>query len=157
MTRCVYLTFFGEYRGHGAPARVASRLDHGPLDRPRGLLGRSPGFLNAAPLGIEKFKEWVEPTRRVPARSCTPTSTTPTAVISVSIAVLGIGIAAYFWFQHEELGPLEGPHASATRSRAPATRSSSTSTTSTYLYENIIVAGDQGPDRPRRRTGSTRT
>ena len=39
MTRCVYLTFFGEYRGHGAPARVAP-LDHRPAHRARRLQHR---------------------------------------------------------------------------------------------------------------------
>ena len=59
MTRCVYLTFFGKYRGH-----------HHPHESPKAItipliilsiLSIFSGFLYAAPFGIEKFKEWVEP------------------------------------------------------------------------------------------------
>ena len=32
----------------------------------------------------------------------------PKALISVTVAVLGIGIAAYFWFRREQTGPLHG-------------------------------------------------
>ena len=59
MTRCVYLTFFGEYRGHAPPARVAEG-DHRPAVV---LAGFSivAGLANASAFGIEKFKEYVEP------------------------------------------------------------------------------------------------
>ncbi|MBP9115039.1 MAG: NADH-quinone oxidoreductase subunit L [Acidimicrobiia bacterium] len=59
MTRCVYLTFFGEYRGH-----------HHPHESPKAItipliilaiFSIFAGLLNATPFGIEKFKEWVEP------------------------------------------------------------------------------------------------
>ena len=59
MTRCVYLTFFGEYRGH-----------HHPHESPKAItvplivlavFSVFAGLLNAAPLGVEKFKEYVEP------------------------------------------------------------------------------------------------
>ena len=64
MTRCVYLTFFGEYRGHGHP-HESREGDHVPLII-LAVLSVVAGFLNAAPFGIEKFTEWVEPTVRVP-------------------------------------------------------------------------------------------
>ena len=60
MTRCVYLTFFGEYRGHGAPARVAEARSPVPLIVLAGFSVFA-GLANAAPLGIEKFAEYVEP------------------------------------------------------------------------------------------------
>ena len=81
----------------------------------------------------------------------------PMAVISLSVAVLGIGIAAYFWFQREELGRAQGPHRSATSSRTPGYTFLVNKYYLDDLYEDVIVAGDQGPDRPRPRTGSTST
>ena len=56
MTRCVYLTFFGEYRGHGHPHESRAG-DHGAAHRSSRCSRSSPASLNAAPLGIEKFAE----------------------------------------------------------------------------------------------------
>ena len=64
MTRCVYLTFFGEYRGHGHPHESEKAITI-PLII-LAVMSVLAGFLNAAPLDIEKFKEWVEPTVAVP-------------------------------------------------------------------------------------------
>ena len=68
----------------------------------------------------------------------------PKAIISVTVAVLGIGIAAYFFFRHEEDGPLKG----LTQRNALA-RAGYTFLEKKYyldvLYENIIVAGIKGP------------
>ena len=156
MTRCVYLTFFGEYRGHGHP-HESRAAHHGAAHRPRGASRSSPASLNAAPFGIEKFKEWVEPTRRRSPSSCTPTSTTRRRPSRSSIAVLGIGIAAFFWFQREELGALKGlternklAHAGLHVPREQVLpRRTSTRTSSSPAIK--------GADRPRPRTGSTST
>ena len=43
------------------PARVAERRSPVPLDRARGVQRSSPASLNAAPFGVEKFAEYVEP------------------------------------------------------------------------------------------------
>src|SRR6476620_35449 len=59
MTRCIYLTFFGEYRGHGHP-HESEPLITVPLII-LAFFSVVAELLNAAPLGIEKFKEWVEP------------------------------------------------------------------------------------------------
>ena len=56
----------------------------------------------------------------------------------------------------EGLGPQRLTRAQPRR-RTPASSSSSTSTTSTCLYDDVIVAFDQGPDRAALRTGSTST
>src|SRR5580704_9039965 len=65
MTRAVYLTFFGEYRGHEHP-HESERLITVPLLILAGLAVVA-GLINAAPLGIEKFKEWVDPQVAFPA------------------------------------------------------------------------------------------
>ena len=67
MTRAVYLTFFGEYRGHEHP-HESERLITVPLLILAGLSVVA-GLINAAPLGIEKFKEWVDPQVAFPALS----------------------------------------------------------------------------------------
>ena len=105
MTRCVYLTFFGEYRGHGHP-HESERAITVPLIV-LAAFSILIGLINAAPLGIEKFTEWVEPTVNFPDLVHAEFDY-PKAIISVTIALLGIGIAAFFWFRKEELGPLKG-------------------------------------------------
>lgn len=59
MTRCVYLTFFGEYRGHHHPHESPKAITIPLLILAVFSIGA--GLLNAAPFHIEKFKEWVEP------------------------------------------------------------------------------------------------
>src|SRR5262249_52536610 len=66
------------------------------------------------------------------------------AVVSVTVAVIGIGIAAYLWFQREELGPFRN-----LTQRNAAARAGYRFLENQYylddLYENVIVAGIRGP------------
>jgi NADH-quinone oxidoreductase subunit L len=103
MTRCVYLTFFGEYRGHGQP-HESPKVITVPLII-LSVFAVLAGFLNAAAIHVEKFAEWVEPRVSFP-ELVHPEFDYPAAVISLSIAALGIGIAAFFWFKREELHAL---------------------------------------------------
>jgi NADH-quinone oxidoreductase subunit L len=141
MTRCIYLTVFGEYRGHGHP-HESEPLITVPLCI-LAFFSIVAGFVNAAPLGIEKFKDWIEPTVSFPTLVHADFDY-PKALISVSVAALGIGIAAYFWFQREELGPLKG-----LTQRNSLARAGYTFLEKKYyldvLYENIVVAGIKGP------------
>jgi NADH-quinone oxidoreductase subunit L len=105
MTRCVYLTFFGEYRGHGHP-HESPLLITGPLVALGGL-SIVAGFVNASAFDVEKFTEWVEPTVNFP-EVVQPEFAGGIAVASVAIALVAIGIAAYFWFRREELTALRG-------------------------------------------------
>ena len=142
MTRCVYLTFFGEYRGHGHPHESEPAITV-PLVI-LAVFSVVAGLLNAAPLGHREVQGVGRAHRRVPRISSTPTSTTPKAVISVSVAAIGIGIAAYLWFQREELGPFDG-----LTERNPLARAGYTFLENKYyldyLYENVIVASIKGP------------
>jgi NADH-quinone oxidoreductase subunit L len=140
MTRCVYLTFFGEYRGHGEP-HESSRAITIPLII---LAGFSivAGFLNAAPLGIEKFTEWFEPRFAFPHLVHSEFDY-GLAIGSVTVALLGIGIAASLWFRREELGPLRG----LTQRNVFARRGYAFLENKYYLdhlYENVIVDGTRG-------------
>jgi NADH-quinone oxidoreductase subunit L len=141
MTRAVYLTFFGEYRGHEHP-HESERLITVPLLILAGLAVVA-GFINAAPLGIEKFKEWVDPQVAFPALNHAAFDY-PKAVISVAIAVFAIGIAAYYWFQHEEQRAFKD-----LTQRNPLARAGYTFLVNKYyldyLYEDVIIGGISGP------------
>jgi NADH-quinone oxidoreductase subunit L len=68
----------------------------------------------------------------------------PKAILSVSLAMLAIGIAAFYWFRHEELGSLKG-----LTKRNRVAHAGYTFLTNKYyldhLYENVIVDGIRGP------------
>ena len=160
MTRCVYLTFFGEYRGHGHPHESPPVITV-PLIV-LSVFAVLAGFLNAAAIHVEKFAEWVEPRVAFP-ELVHPEFDYPTAIISLSIAALGIGIAAYFWFKREELGALKG-----LTQRNKLAHAGYTFLENKYyldvLYENVIVASIKGgmangcvlgqPARHRRRSST---
>jgi NADH-quinone oxidoreductase subunit L len=141
MTRCVYLTFFGEYRGHGEP-HESERSITVPLIV-LAAFSVLIGLINAAPLGIEKFTEWFEPRFAFPELHHADFDY-GAAALSVTIAVIGIGIAAYLWFQREELGPFKG-----FTQRNKLAHAGYTFLENKYyldhLYENVIIAGIAGP------------
>jgi NADH-quinone oxidoreductase subunit L len=141
MTRCVYLTFFGEYRGHGEPHESPRTLTV-----PLVVLAAASvvaGFVNAEAFGISKFREWVEAGVALPALEHADFEAV-TAVVSVAIALIGIGIAAYLWFQREELGRFRG-----LTQRNAAARAGYRFLENKYylddLYEKIIVYGIKAP------------
>jgi NADH-quinone oxidoreductase subunit L len=141
MTRCVYLTFFGEYRGTHHP-HESERSITIPLII---LAGFSifVGLINAAPLGLEKFTEYVEPTFAFPDLAHAEFDY-PKAIISVAIVTLAIGVAAFFWFRHEEFGKLKG----LTQRNKVAHAGYAFLENKYYLdhlYENVIVGGITGP------------
>jgi NADH-quinone oxidoreductase subunit L len=101
MTRCIYLTFYGEPRGAAA--------HHHPHESPPPITGPlivlaflsvTAGFLNAP--GIEKFTEWFEPAF-VSNVVTHHDFSVMTAVIGTAFGLAGIGIGyAWYW---RTLGP----------------------------------------------------
>jgi NADH-quinone oxidoreductase subunit L len=141
MTRVVYLTFFGEFRGHGEPHESEPAITV-PLIILAAFAVLA-GFLNAAAIHVEDFTKWVEPRVAFPAL-VHPAFDYGAAAISLVVAVLGIGIAAYLWFQHEELGPFKG----LTQRNKVAHAGYEFLANKYYLdalYENVIVASIKGP------------
>jgi NADH-quinone oxidoreductase subunit L len=141
MTRCVYLTFFGEYRGHGEPHESPPTITV-PLVVLAGLSVLA-GFVNAAPFGVEKFKDWFEAGVPLPGL-VEPEFEVVKAVVSVSIALIAIGVAAFLWFQREELGPFRG----FTQRNAFARAGYRFLEKKYYLddlYERIVVYGIKAP------------
>jgi NADH-quinone oxidoreductase subunit L len=141
MTRCVYLTFFGEFRGHGEPHESPPAITV-PLVVLAGLSVLA-GFTNAGAFGIEKFKDWFEAGVALPALEHADFEAVK-AVLSVSIAAIGIGVAAYFWFQREELGALRGLTQRNPLARA-GYRLLERKLYLDDLYEKVIVGGIKGP------------
>jgi NADH-quinone oxidoreductase subunit L len=140
MTRCVYLTFFGEYRGHGHPHESEPVITV-PLII-LAVFAVLAGFLNAAAFHIEKFATWVEPRVAFP-ELVHPAFDYPKAAISLSIAVIGIGVAAFFFFKREKLGKLNG-----LTERNKVAHAGYMFLVNKYyldaLYENVIVASLRG-------------
>jgi len=140
MTRCVYLTFFGEFRGQGQPHESPPTMTV-PLIV-LAALSVLAGFINATVFGIEKFTEWVEPTVAFPELVHAEFDGGK-AVISVTLAMVGIGIAAFLWFRREELGPFRG-----LTERNAAARAGYRFLENKYyldaLYENVIVGSVKG-------------
>ena len=141
MTRCVYLTFFGEYRGHGHPHESEPVITV-PLII-LAVFAVLAGFLNAAAFHIEKFASWVEPRVAFP-ELVHPAFDYPKAAISLSVAAIGIGVAAFFFFKREKLGKLNG-----LTERNKVAHAGYMFLVNKYyldaLYENVIVASIRGP------------
>jgi NADH-quinone oxidoreductase subunit L len=137
MTRCVYLTFFGEYRGHGEP-HESPRAITVPLIVLAGFSVVA-GFANATALEIEKFTEWVEPTVAFPALEH-PEFELAGAALALAVALLGVLVSYAYWFRN--LGP------QGLTARNPLARAGYRFLENKYyldaLYENVIVASIKG-------------
>jgi NADH-quinone oxidoreductase subunit L len=141
MTRCVYLTFFGGYRGHHHPRESEPTITV-PLVI-LAVLSVIAGFLQAAPFNIEKFSEWVEQVGPFP-ELVHPNFDYTLALSSLTIVVIAIGFASFFWFRREELGALKGLTQRNKLARAGYTFLDQ----KLYLdalYENVIVDDIRGP------------
>jgi NADH-quinone oxidoreductase subunit L len=142
MTRCVWLTFFGEYRGH-----------HEPHESPRAItiplivlavFSVIAGLANASAFGIEKFKDYIEPHGPWFPPVLQPDFDIGMAALSFAIVVIAIGIGLFFWLDRKELRALKGLTA-----RSGVAKTGHTFLVNKYyldhLYENRIVAGIKGP------------
>ncbi len=141
MTRCVHLTFFGSYRGHGHPHESPPAITV-PLVV-LAVLSVIAGFANAVAFGVEHFVTYVEPTVAFP-KLVHPDFDALLAVVSVGLALAAIGAGAWLWSRPEPLGPLAG----LTRRNAAARLGHTVLRNKYYLdalYEDVIVAGVRGP------------
>ncbi len=149
MTRCVYLTFFGEYRGHGHPHESPKAITV-PLWI-LAVFAVFAGLLNAPQVHL--FNEWINPSSVV-GRTVDPELiheifrnfteakfSFPLAVTSVIVALFGIAVGALYYFRGK------GPHGLAHRNRAA--RAGYVFLENKYyldhLYTDLIVGGIKGP------------
>ena len=106
MTRCVYLTFFGEYRGHGHP-HESSRVDHGPAHHPRRSSRCSPGSSTPRRSASRSSRSGSSPRSR--SRELVHAEfDVPAAIISVSVALVGHRDRRVLLVPQEELGRSQG-------------------------------------------------
>ncbi|MEO7837253.1 MAG: NADH-quinone oxidoreductase subunit L [Acidimicrobiales bacterium] len=99
MTRCVYLTFFGEYRGHGHPHESPPAITI-PLIV-LAVLSATAGLLNAP--GIELFSKWTENEAVLLAGVAHHEFSIMTAVVGMAFGLGGITASyLYYW---RNLGP----------------------------------------------------
>ncbi len=148
MTRTVYLTFFGEYRGHGHPHESGPRIVV-PLWI-LAVLGVVAGLANVpaslAPDNVElQFEHYYEPVGAYfPSALETfshPEFSWGIALASTIVGLVGIGLA-YLWFWRGA-----GPHGITERSRL-ANAGYTTLVNKYYfdhLYTDVIAGGTKGP------------
>jgi NADH-quinone oxidoreductase subunit L len=103
MTRVLYLTFFGEFRGHGEPHESGPRIIVplyilAAMAVVAGLFNMPPGLQRWPDGWEERFGHYVEPVAPYfPAIShATPSWTL--AIVSVVVALAGIGAAYWYYF-----------------------------------------------------------
>jgi NADH-quinone oxidoreductase subunit L len=143
MTRCVYLTFFGEFRGHGHPHESGPRITV-PLWILAGLAIVA-GFANFPhgwlPDSLEvRFEHFYEP-KGLYFPSALPTFSAPhfdftIAIVSTIIGLLGIGLA-YLWFFRQA-----GPHGITERSKVA--RAGYTLLLNKYYFDRVYTDGVAG-------------
>jgi NADH-quinone oxidoreductase subunit L len=96
MTRAVYLTFFGEYRGHAHPHESPPAITV-PLVI-LAVFSVLAGFVNAPPVGIEAFYYWTRNEVYALAALPHPEFSWSVAATSIVIALLGIVVAGLLYF-----------------------------------------------------------
>jgi NADH-quinone oxidoreductase subunit L len=158
MTRTVWLTFFGEYRGHAHPHESGRRITT-PLLILAGLAAVA-GFLNlpgplVETLGLpegwgHRFEEWVEPSgvARFPAISHANPSLTLAIVASALALVAGFVVLRYYQRLYAK-DPNAAEYSDGLRSRSRVADTGYAVLENKYyldhLYTGIIAAGTKGP------------
>jgi NADH-quinone oxidoreductase subunit L len=136
MGRCVYLTFFGEYRGHGHP-HESPRSMTVPLvflAVPSVVIG----FINASAFHIEKFAHWVR--FEIPGVEFEPPEHAfnwGLAGISTLVAVGGLVVATMVFYWRN--APAKGAW-----TRVPAFRALNTFLVEKYYLDHLFVDGVVG-------------
>jgi NADH-quinone oxidoreductase subunit L len=148
MTRCVYLTFFGEFQGHGHPHESGPRIVV-PLWI-LAALGLVAGLVNLpsslAPDSVElRFEHYYEPVGAyfpsILPEFAHPEFSWAIALGSTAIAFIGIGLAYAWYFRGA------GPHGITARDRL-ADVGYTTLVNKYYfdhLYTDVIADGTKGP------------
>jgi NADH-quinone oxidoreductase subunit L len=146
MTRVIYLTFFGEFRGHGHPHESGRRITV-PLWI-LAVLGVTAGFANIpsalSPDSLQlRFEHFYEPRAPYfPAENFShPEFSLGIALGATAIGIIGIG-AAYLWYWRGA-----GPHGITQRNRVAAAgyRVLENKYYFDWLYQSVIVAAFKGP------------
>ncbi len=139
MTRCVYLTFFGQYRGHGHPHESPLAIT-GPLWI-LAFLSITAGFLQATAFDIHLFQDWVEPRFAFPPVSH-PEFEWSKGILAIAIAFAGYALMAAYYTR-------KLPFLVGLTSRNPVARAGYAFLANRYyldhLYTGVIVGGIKRP------------
>jgi NADH-quinone oxidoreductase subunit L len=147
MTRAIYLTFFGEYRGEGTP-HESPRLMTVPLwilaVFAIGIgFANLPAYFAKGPLDgfAHRFETWVQPATEGFPEIEIAEFVPGLALVSIAVALLGVGLAYLYYFKDR------GPHGLTERSSVA--RGGYTFLAQKYyldyLYTDVIVADIKGP------------
>ena len=137
MTRCVWLTFFGDYRGHGHPHESPAAITVPLIGL--AFMAVFAGFLNAPGVGL--FGDWTNNEVTLAAGVEHHAFSPFIAVSSTLVALLGIALAGAWYARNA------GPH--GITSRNAAARAGYTFLLNRYyldhLYTDGIVGSIKGP------------
>ena len=137
MTRCVYLTFFGQHRGHGQPHESPPAITV-PLVV-LAALSAGAGFLNVP--GGEWFSNWTENEMVLSAGVAHHSFSVVVAALGTAFGAAGVaGAYAYYWRNL-------GPHRLTERSRPALAgyRILENRYGLDHLYTDVVVGGIKGP------------
>lgn len=158
MTRTIWLTFFGEYRGHGQPHESGKRITVplivlAGMASVVGLLNLPAPFVDALrlPSGwAHRFEDWVEPAgvANFPAIS----HANPSLTLAIVASLLAVGAGFLVWRYYQALYAKD-PHAAeytdGLRSKSSLAATGYRVLENKYyldhLYTGIIAGGTKGP------------
>ena len=154
MIRAIYLTFFGEYRGHGHPHESGPRLTV-PLWI-LSFLAIVAGVVNLPAIFPDefelRFEFWVEPREAIPyfPKIDHAEFSYALAGISILVALIGIAAASYYYFvKVRAQGSKATELADGPTHRFALARAGYTLLVNKYyldyLYERVIVGAIKGP------------
>ena len=132
MTRCVWLTFYGEYRGHGHPHESPKAITV-PLIA-LSVMAIGAGFLNAPGIGL--FTDWTDNAVTLTAGVEHHSFSITTALMGTLVALAGIALAAAWYVKNM------GPHGITKRN--PAARAGYTLLLNRYYLDNLYTGGIVG-------------
>jgi len=159
MTRCVYLTFFGEYRGHGQPHESGPRITV-PLWILAGLalvagFANLPKGFQLAPESLqERFGHYVEPVAGYFPQVTHATPSWSLAMVSTLVVLAGIGVAAHYYFVRVARASKAAGRSLTELPNGPTTRLAVARLGHTllankyyldHLYTGIVAGGTKGP------------
>ena len=159
MTRCVYLTFFGEYRGHGQPHESGPRITV-PLWILAGL-ALVAGFANL-PKGFqlvpeslqERFGHYVEPVAGYFPQVTHATPSWSLAMVSTLVVLAGAGLSGHYYFGRVARASKAAGRSLTELPNGPTTRLAAARLGHTllankyyldHLYTGIVAGGTKGP------------
>ena len=159
MTRCVYLTFFGEYRGHGQPHESGPRITV-PLWILAGLalvagFANLPKGFQLAPESLqERFGHYVEPVAGYFPQVTHATPSWSLAMVSTLVVLAGAGLSAHYYFVRVARASKAAGQSLTELPNGPPTRLAVARLGHTllankyyldHLYTGIVAGGTKGP------------